>query len=1331
MTEPAVWPEVRPATLAGLLRARAAERRDRVAFTFLTDGEVEGARLTYAELDRRARTIAARLRSSVAPGERALLLYPPGLEFIAAFFGCLYAGVVAVPAYPPRLRDRSQARLRSIARDAEPRAALTTEAIFTGLTGTEDGLAARLPELASVLWLPTDTLAADEVDGQDLPEPDPESIAFLQYTSGSTSTPKGVMVTHANLLHNERMIGEAFGQDEDSVVVGWLPLYHDMGLIGNVLQPLHAGARCVLMAPVAFLQKPSRWLAAVSRYRATTSGGPNFSYDLCARRIGPEERAELDLSSWRVAYNGAEPVREATLARFAESFASCGFRREAFYPCYGLAEATLFVSGGLQGRAPRVAGVDAAALERHEVAPAGGEEERRLVSNGWPWLGQRVVTADPETGVECPPGQVGEVWISGPSVARGYWRNPEATGRDFQAALTTLTRGVEGPFLRTGDLGFLHDGELFVTGRIKDLVIIRGRNHYPQDLELTAERSHPDLRPGSGAAFSVDVDGEERLVVVQEVDRRPQDPVQTIAEAVRRAVAEEHEVQVHEVVLVRAGTVPKTSSGKIQRHACLTLYLGGELAVVGRSSVAEPVPVETAETAAPPLSRAVLAALDPAERRVPLLAWLRASAARFLGAPAASIDPEQPLTGLGLDSLAAIELKTSVETALAVQVPLADLLQGAGLGEMADRILVDLEAGAVEESRPVVPLPVEGEQPLSFGQKSLWFLDRLAPEGGAYNIAVAARVLGGLDVEALRRSLAVLTARHAALRTVFHLVDDEPVQRVLDEMAVDLAGGEDLVAEAFRPFSLELGPLVRVRVLPAKPHPPAPSPGGRGGEKQEQILLFVIHHIATDFWSLAVLAREVSALYRQETGGPAAELEPVALRYTDYVHWQAERLAGAHGERLWGYWRERLAGLPDLDLPTDRPRPPVQTYAGGARSLALPPALAERLRSLAAGQGATLYIALLAAFQAQLARYTGQDDLAVGSPTAGRGAPELVGVAGYFVNPVVMRTDLSGEPSFAAFLGRVRTAALTALEHADFPFALLAERLRPVRDPARSPLFQAMLVLQRGRPGDDPGLAAFSLGEDGARIDLGGLALESVRLPERRAQFDLTLRLVETADGGLGAVLEHNADLFDGATADRMLGHLQVLLDGATADPRTPLPLLPLLTPTERGQVLVEWNATRREYPQDICLHELFEAQVEKTPQAEALVAGDLRLTYAELNARANRLASHLRKLGVGPEVRVGVCLGRSADLIVSLLSVLKAGGAYVPLDPAYPRERLEMMLEDSGAAVLVARKGSLWSDVDAEEEGGGASLPGRWVVGSGGGQVGGSFRRSDNPSRP
>ncbi|HEV7787209.1 MAG TPA: fatty acyl-AMP ligase, partial [Thermoanaerobaculia bacterium] len=477
-----------------VVRERAGRLGERLAFTFLADGEEPVEQLTYAGLDRRARSVGADLQRLGAAGERVLLLFPPGLDFIAAFLGCLYAGAVAVPAYPPS-PGRGTGRLRSLLEDARPRLALTVSSMLDRVE-RELSEVAEPPPVRAIDTLPPGPPGSAE-DWRP-PAVDPSTLAFLQYTSGSTSTPKGVRITHGNLLANERAIQRAFGQSEESVVVGWLPLYHDMGLIGNVLQPIWCGGSCVLMSPLAFLQKPSRWLAAVSRFRATTSGGPDFAYALSVRKVPPAERAGLDLSSWRVAFNGAEPVRAATLDAFASVFEPCGFRRQAFYPCYGLAEATLFVSGGDPDIEPNIA-------PRVRV-----EEGKPRVGCGRAWPGERLAIADPETGRRAPAGREGEIWVAGPSVADGYWNRPEETARTFGARLAETG---EGPFLRTGDLGLLgSDGELFVTGRLKDLIVVRGRNLYPHDLERTAEESHPALRSGGAAAFSVEADGEERLV---------------------------------------------------------------------------------------------------------------------------------------------------------------------------------------------------------------------------------------------------------------------------------------------------------------------------------------------------------------------------------------------------------------------------------------------------------------------------------------------------------------------------------------------------------------------------------------------------------------------------------------------------------------------------------------------------------------------------------------------------------------------------------------------------------------------------------------------------
>ena len=529
-------------------------------------------------MDQQARNIAAHLLRITTPGERALLLYPSGLAFIAALFGCLYAGVVAVPAYPPR-RNQTRLRLEAIINDAQPSVVLTTTSILANLQPqwTEHEHLLSFPRQ----WLATDTMAFEGTTEGRLPAVAPENLALLQYTSGSTGNPKGVMVNHRNLMRNCALIQQSFEDTADSVGVSWLPIYHDMGLIGGVLQPLYVGGRMILMPPTLILQHPIRWLEAISRYRATTSGGPNFAYDWCVQKIKPERLSKLDLSCWTLAFSGAEPVRAETLDRFSEIFGVCGFRRQAFYPCYGMAETTLLVTGGNRGAEPAVYPLAADALERGHavIAPTAVSPTRPLVSCGYPRLGHRVVIVEPTVLRQCPDGQVGEIWVAGGSVAQGYWRQPEQTQQIFQAYLANTG---EGPFLRTGDLGVWLNGQVILTGRLKDILIIRGQNHYPQDIEQTAARVHSGLRPNGGAAFTVEVKGRERLVVVQEVERSHLRLVNTkvLVRKIAQAVMREHGLQVYSTVLIKSGSLPRASSDKIQRYACRQEFLEGSLTVV-------------------------------------------------------------------------------------------------------------------------------------------------------------------------------------------------------------------------------------------------------------------------------------------------------------------------------------------------------------------------------------------------------------------------------------------------------------------------------------------------------------------------------------------------------------------------------------------------------------------------------------------------------------------------------------------------------------------------------------------------------------------------------
>ena len=556
------------------LRHWARERSDQVAVYYLVDGEDEEQRMTYRQLDRRARAIAADLQSRGLSGERALLLFPPGLEFVAAIIGCFYAGVVAVPAYPPR-RNRNMIRIEAISDDAGAKAALSVNDV----TQRIHRLVEEAPHLRNLQWLATDQNSEDIGDRWEPPELSDESLAMLQYTSGSTGTPKGVMLTHGNVMHNCSLITYAFESNGDTIGMSWLPTYHDMGLVGGVLKPLFCGRPTVLMSPMAFLQKPYRWLRAITKYRVTVSGGPNFAYDICAKKITPEQTETLDLSSWELAFNGAEPVRAETLDNFCRRFEPCGFRRQSFYPCYGMAESTLMVAGGKKGQLPWVRTFDGKQLDDRQVIEASRDHvhARDLISCGRALPQGRLVIADPERKTRLPDEQVGEIWVSSRSVGMGYLNKPEETRETFHARLANDETHT---YLRTGDLGFFKEGELFVTGRLKDLIIIRGVNRYPQDIEVTVERADARLRTGASAAFAVDIAGRERLIIVSEVERIRKDDWTDVIDAIRREVTAVHELPPDGILLIRAGSIPKTSSGKIQRHACRTGFIEGSLMII-------------------------------------------------------------------------------------------------------------------------------------------------------------------------------------------------------------------------------------------------------------------------------------------------------------------------------------------------------------------------------------------------------------------------------------------------------------------------------------------------------------------------------------------------------------------------------------------------------------------------------------------------------------------------------------------------------------------------------------------------------------------------------
>jgi non-ribosomal peptide synthase protein (TIGR01720 family) len=953
MVTPLSGSSFEPSTLVEVLRWRALQQPEQRAYTFLVDGEIEEVHLTYADLDRRARAIGARLQSLGAYGERALLVYPPGLEFIAGFFGCLYAGVVAIPVYPPhspRL-DKTLSKFRAIANDAQPVVALTTSALLS----LAENIRTQAPDLQPLRWLATDTISSKLAEEWHHPVLSSTSLAFFQYTSGSTATPKGVMLSHGNVLHNSALIKHYFEHTAESRGVIWLPLYHDMGLIGGVLQPLYSAFPTTFLSPFAFLQRPFRWLQAISRTRATTSGGPNFAYDLCVRRITAEQRMSLDLSSWQVAFSGAEPIRHETLEQFAATFEHCGFRRQAFYPCYGLAESTLIVSGGEKAAQPVVRHFQAAALEHNRVVTASFEDDgtRTLVGCGQALLDQRVIVVDPETLTRCSPDQVGEIWVVGPSVAQGYWNRPEETERTFRAYLSNTG---EGPFLRTGDLGFLHDGELFITGRLKDLIIVRGRNHYPQDIEYTVERSHPALRRGCGAAFAVEVANEERLVVVQELELRQHPEIDEVVGNIRQAVAEEHEIQVYAVSLIKPGSIPKTTSGKVQRQSCRQAFLEDRLAVIECSILQASIRPQLESGYVPPRT-----AIEQSLAQI----WAQLLRVEQVGI-------HDNFFQLGGDSLTSMQVIARARQA-GLHFTVEQLVEQQTIAELAAVVgtaaSIEAEQGLVSGPAPLLPTQQR-------------FFELQPPEYYHHGFYRQCTAQQHLDPSLLAEAVQQVLRHHDALRMrffreeerwrqvnmeseerhVFSYIDLSWMSREQQEGAL-AAAGEQLNYT----LDLSVGPIMRVTLFDLGPDEPS-------------VVVTVVHHLVTDAVSSRILLEDLGTAYQQLSRG-----EPVQLpaKTTSLKAWAERLLAYAQSAELrtqLDYWlaepRRRVAPLPVAPLSHGR---------GGHQALWLS---AEETRALVYDvprvYGTEINDVLLTALVQAFAEWTGSRCLLVDLVSHGR-----------------------------------------------------------------------------------------------------------------------------------------------------------------------------------------------------------------------------------------------------------------------------------------------------------------------------------------------------------
>jgi amino acid adenylation domain-containing protein len=1023
----------------------------------------------------------------------------------------------------------------------------------------------------------------------------PGDVALVLHTSGTTSGPKLVPLTQANICTSAQNIQAALGLVETDRCLNIMPLFHIHGLVGATLSSLAAGAS-VVCTPGFYAPQFFEW---TEEYHPTWyTAVPTMHQAILVRAESNSE--VIARCPLRLIRSSSSALPPQVMAQLEEVFGV------PVIESYGMTEASHQMASNPLPPRQRKPG---------SVGVAAGPE----------------VTVMGEAGRLLPPGQVGEVVVRGGNVTLGYENNPEAKRSAFS-----------GGWFRTGDQGYLDgEGYLFLTGRLKEIINRGGEKISPREVD-EALQGHPAV--AQAVAFAVP-------------DPRLGEQVAAAVVLREHAAATEREI--------REFAAGRLADFKVPRRVLVVEELPkGPTGKVQRLGLAEKLGLTAFDEAGPEAQAAFVAARTPVEERLVDI-W-----GEVLGL--GQVGVHDNFFQLGGDSILATQVISRVRAALKVELSLLRFFEAPTLADLA-RSIESPDRSAQEFETPTYQaISRVRELPLSFAQQRLWFLDQLEPDSSAYNRPVFIRLIGSLDLPALEQSLNRIVDRHEALRTTFPAVDGQPVQVISGSLTLTLAV-EDLSdrpegerqAEAARlaveaaqgRFDLAQGPLVRVALLRLR--------------QEEHVLLLTLHHIVFDGWSKDVLLRELLALYQALSAGKPSPLPPLPIQYADYSVRQRQETQGEGMERQLAYWKRQLAGSPGLlELPTDRPRALAQTSRGARGSLFLPAPLSAALRALSQREGATLFMTLLAAFQALLFRYTGQEDIAVGTPMAGRNRVEVEGLIGLFVNTLVLRTDLSGDPSFRELLGRVREVALGAYGHQDVPFERLVEELQPERSLSHTPFFQAMFVLQN-TPGKVSGLP--------------GLKVEDFEFESGTAKFDLTLEMVERAEG-LTCSLEYRNDLFEGVTISRMLGHFRRLLEGIVADPNGQLSKLPLLTDYERQQLLVDWNETGTDYPREQSIPQLFEARAERTPNAVAVVFEGEQLTYRQLNSRANQLAHFLRKRGVGPEVLVGLCVERSPEMIVGLLGILKAGGAYVPLDPTYPKGRLAYMLKDAQVPVLLTQ---------------------------------------------
>ena len=1071
-------------------------------------------------------------------------------------------------------------------------------------------------------------------------------VAYLQYTSGSTSEPKGVIMTHQNVIHNIMSIASGFSLDASDVVVSWLPHHHDQGLVGIILIGLWVGIPVILMAPVAFLQNPFYWLQAISRYHGTYSGGPNFGFSFCVEKYTEEKCKGLDLSSWKVAFNGAEPVRSDTLNNFTVVFSKVGFSPRALAPCYGLAEATLAVSLTPTRKEYLKLTVDKASLEHRQWKIS--EEGVELVSSGKIIGQQTVVIVDPQHIRESKPNHIGEIWVSGPSVARGYWKNPEQSMINMGVS---LPRYPDQTFLRSGDLGYLHNGELFVVGRIKDVIIIRGRNHYPQDIELTVDQTSDIFRKSGCAAFSCEIDNSQQLIVVQEIERvamRKFNPTET-RRLVTEQIALKHDIKVHQIIFIRPITLPKTSSGKVQRSRTKQKFIENTLSKIKEQE--------------PQLNKAEGITSNNQSK-------LGEIASKILGEP---VNFNLSLLSLGFDSIELIRFKQEVESKLSATLPLELLFENYSISELESKVQT------YQKNSKSIETPQINDSDnfrMAENQKSLWLAQRMQPHSGVFNLAVPLTLHGAPDNSTLNSAWQSCLERHPLLAMSIKSIN-QSVKLTPAKQQNRIIFHEKMKTWDPTEIALEIRRLAQCP--PDLNEPILASLHCWRQDSSIQVLSFIVHHVVVDMWSLLNLLDE----FLQLISGKSLTNTPTA--YTEYVA-QSHRKTQQTEADL-NYWKEKFQNTnPQAFRLPGNPMRPEKRF-GHANSIYFNLGISQTnaLKNIAKHQNFTLHTLLLAIYGMVLMRFSGQSEINIGGPTFGRDDVRFDATIGFFVNTVVYQLKQEASLSFTNYLQNVKGETRKVIQHQHTPFSEVVKITGIPSCLGIHPLYQTSFTLQKSHrlAGATPMIVN---GPHSRSFSVYGQEVSTFPMPAHSCQVDIALTMVDF-EGALEGRLDFSTDVLSSRLAEQLASSIEQVICQLPKHMSSAIGAIPI---QKIASPITEGCAHPQSLKKFVAVNQtLHESMLAHANQA-AFIYRNEAFNYQQLAVWTARVAGHLKRLNVSHGEIVALACSRSPYWVSTMLAIWKIGAIYVPIDDNLPEKRVRNILHQISPQLVLVEDGRL-----------------------------------------